>query len=56
MRCAHSYAKRRANDAGAVSVLINRSGEPRSFGQDFTVSDLTGLYTLPGIAAQGGNT
>ena len=45
-----------AHDAGAVSVLINRSGEPRSFGQDFTVSDLTGLYTLPGIAAQGGNT
>ena len=35
-----------ANKAGMVSVLINRSGEKRDYGQKYTVNSLTEILEL----------
>ncbi len=35
-----------ALNAGATAVLINRTAEPKSFGQNYEIRDLTGITEL----------
>lgn len=37
-----------ANAAGIISVLINRSGEAKNWGQNFTINNLNKVFTLMG--------